>query len=74
MKTALAVKKSGWYVLKLGRMSTIIREWTALHLADRLLFKDTLVTAKPAISQKAALQVPQANLAGRSVATTRKPF
>ena len=40
MKTGLAVKKSGWYVLKLGSMTTIIREWLALQAADRLLFKE----------------------------------
>ena len=62
MKTALAVKKSGWYVLKLGSMATIMREWLALQSADRLLFKETLISARPAISQKAALKVPQASL------------
>ena len=59
MKAGLAVKKSLWYVLKLGSIATIMREWIALHSADKLLFKETLLTARPAASHKAALQVPQ---------------
>ena len=36
MRSALAVPDSQWYLLRLANMSTLLREWIALHLFSAL--------------------------------------
>ncbi|KAK9812831.1 hypothetical protein WJX72_004417 [[Myrmecia] bisecta] len=62
MRHGLGLANSCWYVMKLCSMSTISREWLALHSAAALSFKDILLTAQPSVepSLNQQLLVPQA--------------
>lgn len=46
MRTTLA-SDSKWYILKLASMSTIVREWVALHNVPYLPFRQSVLTGKP---------------------------
>lgn len=46
MRREMAVAESCWYLLKVNSMSTITREWRALHLASSLPFADILLSAQ----------------------------
>jgi hypothetical protein len=43
MRSALAVPDSQWYLLRLANMSTLLREWIALHLLSTLASVDALL-------------------------------
>ena len=60
MQAGLSQPGSTWYVLKLSSMSTIMREWSALHAVQDLRFKDVLLSAKKSTSRRTSkLMVPQ---------------
>jgi len=46
MLTALAKMDSQWWVLKLSSLSTIMREWAAVHSIAHTPLRDVLLTAK----------------------------
>lgn len=61
MRTSLAKPSSRWFVLKLSSMSTIMREWAALHCLAHMPLRDVLLSAQPSQSLLAArgkLEVP----------------
>ena len=43
MRSALAVPDSQWYLLRLANLSTLLREWIALHLMSTLACADALL-------------------------------
>ena len=43
MRSAVAVPDSQWYLLRLANMSTLLREWIALHLMSTLVCVDALL-------------------------------
>ena len=60
MQAGLSQPGSTWYVLKLSSMSTIMREWSALHAVQDLRFKDVLLSATTSTSRRTSkLMVPQ---------------
>lgn len=46
MRVALSVPNSAWYMLALANMSTMLREWVALHLAYTLTCQRALLGLK----------------------------
>ncbi|KAL3140547.1 hypothetical protein ABBQ32_005126 [Trebouxia sp. C0010 RCD-2024] len=61
MLAGLLQPDSTWYMLKLSSMSTILREWNALHSVEHLKFKQVLLSGDvSAASQRKPLQIPQA--------------
>lgn len=46
MRAAISKVSSRWFVLKLSGMSTIMREWAALHCIGHLPLRDVLLSAK----------------------------
>ncbi|PRW45131.1 putative helicase MAGATAMA 3 [Chlorella sorokiniana] len=61
MRHSLAKPASQWWVLKLSSMSTIMREWAAIHCIAHMPLREVLLTAKPSQSLLAArgkLEVP----------------
>ena len=46
MRNALAAPKSAWYLMHLANMSTIAREWLALHAFPSLPFAHTILSGK----------------------------
>ncbi|KAL4448164.1 hypothetical protein ABPG75_005383 [Micractinium tetrahymenae] len=61
MRAAISKVSSRWFVLKLSGMSTIMREWAALHCIGHLPLREVLLSAKPSQSLLAArgkLEVP----------------
>lgn len=62
VREALREKHKKWYLLRLANLSTIMREWAALHAIDRLAFRSTLLAAKPVQRQAppSALVLPKA--------------
>ena len=46
MRVALSVPSSSWYMLALANMSTMLREWVALHLAYTLTCQQALLGLK----------------------------
>lgn len=46
MRAAISKVNSRWFVLKLSGMSTIMREWAALHCIGHLPLRDVLLSAK----------------------------
>jgi len=67
MRAGLSTANSCWYLLRLCSLSTLIREWTALHALPSLVFRDVLLSAKPPVKDgKQALFIPQV-LLGKSV-------
>lgn len=46
MRHSLAKPASQWYVLKLSSMSTIMREWAAIHCIAHMPLREVLLTAK----------------------------
>lgn len=48
MRNALATPKSAWYLMHLANMSTIAREWLALHAFPALPFAHTILGGTPA--------------------------
>ena len=61
MTAGLSQPGSTWYMLKLSSMSTIMREWSALHAVQDLKFQDVLLTANRSTTQRrtSKLLVPQ---------------
>ena len=61
MREALRGGRREWYLLRLANLSTIMREWAALHAVERLAFRGTLLAAAPAQSPAAptALALPR---------------
>ena len=43
MRSTLAVPDSQWYLLRLANMSTLLREWIALHLTHTLACMDSIL-------------------------------
>ena len=62
MQAGLETQESCWYLLRLCSLTTIQREWCALHAFPGLPFKDTLLRAalpgKPAAPALAIPEVP----------------
>lgn len=60
MRAGLSTASSCWFLLRLCNLSTLIREWTALHAFPSLAFKDVLLSAKPPVKDgKQGLFIPQ---------------
>ena len=60
MLAGLLQPDSTWYMLKLSSMSTILREWNALHSVQHLKFKQVLLSGDVSTaSQRKPLQIPQ---------------
>ena len=60
MRAGLSTANSCWFLLRLCNLSTLIREWTALHAFPSLAFKDVLLSARPPVKDgKQALFIPQ---------------
>lgn len=61
MQAGLSQPNSTWYALKLSSMSTILREWNALHSVHDLKFKQVLLSANASAAARRtnALQIPQ---------------
>ncbi|CAL8467911.1 g7449 [Coccomyxa elongata] len=59
MRAGLNTANSCWFLLRLCNLSTLIREWTALHAFPSLAFKDVLLSANHAKDNKQALFIPQ---------------
>ena len=62
MQAGLETRESCWHLLRLCSLTTIQREWCALHAFPGLPFKDTLLRAalpgKPAAPALAIPEVP----------------
>ena len=50
MRAVLAKEGSQWWVLKLSNMSTILREWGAVHAISHLPLREVLLSAKVCVS------------------------
>ncbi len=60
MQAGLQTKESCWYLLRLCNLTTIQREWCALHAFPKLPFRSTLLSATaPAKPQEHALVIPE---------------
>ena len=60
VQAGLQTSESCWYLLRLCNLTTIQREWCALHAFPRLPFKDALLAAAaPAKLAKDSLVIPQ---------------
>ena len=46
MRTVFAKPHSTWWMLRLSNLSTILREWTAVHSLGRIPMRDVILTAK----------------------------
>lgn len=63
MQAGLSQPGSTWYMLKLSSMSTIMREWSALHAVQDLKFKDVLLSATRSTARRASkLLIPEVGL------------
>ncbi len=54
MRMALQQVHSGWWLLKLTGMSTILREWVAVHSMSNMPMREVILTAKVRHGQHAA--------------------
>ena len=63
MQAGLLQPDSTWYMLKLSSMSTIQREWNALHSVHNLKFQQVLLSADVSTAARRTnpLQIPQVN-------------
>lgn len=63
MQAGLLQPDSTWYMLKLSNMSTIQREWNALHSVHNLKFQQVLLSAHVSTAARRTnpLQIPQAS-------------
>lgn len=61
MQAGLLQPDSTWYLLKLSSMSTILREWNALHSVSDLKFKQVLLSGSVSAASRRInpLQIPQ---------------
>ncbi len=60
MQAGLQTKESCWYLLRLCNLTTIQREWCALHAFPKLPFRATLLSATaPEKPQEHALVIPE---------------
>ena len=60
MQAGLQTKESCWYLLRLCNLTTIQREWCALHAFPKLPFRSTLLSATaPDKPQEHALVIPE---------------
>ena len=61
MQAGLLQPDSTWYLLKLSSMSTILREWNALHSVHDLKFKHVLLSGDVSAASRRSnpLQIPQ---------------
>lgn len=48
VRKGLECLQGTWYLLRLSNMSTIIREWEALHAISHLSFRDTFLSGRTA--------------------------
>lgn len=63
MQLGLSKPGSTWYMLRLGNMSTINREWVALHSVQDLKFRDILLSAKVSeMPRSRKLLIPQVGI------------
>ena len=46
MRGAIAQPNSPWWALKLANLSTILREWAAVHCVAHMSLREVLLTAK----------------------------
>lgn len=46
MRAAIAAPGSPWWCLRLANLSTICREWAAVHSVAHMSLRDVLLTAK----------------------------
>ena len=61
MQAGLQTRESCWYLLRLCSLTTIQREWCALHAFPKLAFKDSLLSTRaPDKPPKDALHIPEA--------------
>jgi len=67
VREALREAHRQWYLLRLCNLSTIMREWAALHALERLAFRGALLAAQPArrSAPASALVLPKARGAPR---------
>ena len=61
MLSGLRVPNTGFYVNRLASVSTLVREWNALHAVGKVNFKEILFLAKPkpSPSPQTTLKTPQ---------------
>ena len=61
MLSGLTTPNTGFYVNRLASVSTLVREWNALHAVGKVNFKEILFLAKPKQppSSQATLKTPQ---------------
>lgn len=60
MQAGLSQAGSTWYMLRLSNMSTVTREWVALHSVRDLKFQDILLSAKTSATRRTSkLLIPQ---------------
>ena len=52
MQQGLKLPSSTWYMLRLSNMSTITREWVALHSVQDLKFQDILLSGKTSAARR----------------------
>ena len=62
MSSGLQKPDSGFYLTQLANLSTILREWHALHSIDRVLFKQILLSGTPPSAQLENLRAPHVSL------------
>ena len=58
MSNGLQKPNAGFFVTPLANLSTILREWHALHSMKSVVFKDTLLSGSAPQNSLAALKVP----------------
>ena len=58
MSNGLRTREAGFYLTPLANLSTILREWHALHSLRNVVFKDILLSGSAPKNGLAALMVP----------------
>lgn len=54
MRTALTKTPCKWWLLRLSNLSTILREWAAVHSLGQMAMQNVLLTAKVRLSSDPA--------------------
>lgn len=62
MSSALQKPNVGFYMTPVANVSTILREWHALHSMRNIAFKDILLSGSAPADGQAALKVPPVSL------------
>ena len=74
MQAGLSQPGSTWYMLRLSNMSTVTREWVALHSVRDLKFQDILLSAKTSATRRTSkLLIPQVIVFEKSFTGYCKP-